>query len=195
MIKHLMFSKQYEEALLSGKKRVTIRLLRPPLPKPGTLVYVHCGGKIIGRARILGVSIKRVKELSDDEAREEGLPDREALIRSLKSHYPNLKPTTKVVVIRFDFVESYEEPLTPMEVSWGGEIDPVEVAKLALEKLELSGRERAILGLVVREGSIRKAALRLGGLHKRPIIRAALREAAERLREKGYLCEREKSSR
>ncbi len=187
MTKHLMFDKKYMDALLTGRKRITIRVARSSVPRPGSLVYVHCGGKVIGLAKVTSVIFKPVSALGDEEAREEGFDTREELINALRKHYPSLGSNSLVAVIRFKWIKTFERPLTPEELSWGVKTDPVEVARKALKHCKLTDNERAILELIVREGSIRKAALKLGGLHKRVRIRRVLRNVAKRLKEAGLI--------
>jgi hypothetical protein len=96
-MKHLEFKKKYADLLLSGEKRVTIRNWTNL--KEGDEAYVHCGGKIIGKARIKAVERKKISELSDEEARLDGFKNKEEMLEELeKMGYGD-----EVYVIRFDF--------------------------------------------------------------------------------------------
>ena len=187
MPKHLMFDGRYLNALMSGRKKITIRVPTARIPRPGSRVYVHSGGKVLGVAKITSVLFKPAKALTEREAREEGFRSREELISALKKHYPSLTDDSLVAVIRFEWVKKFDPPLTPEELSWGSSISPVEVALLALKHCRLSGEERKVLELLVREGSIRRAARKLGGLHRRMHVRRILRRVVRRLREVGVL--------
>lgn len=62
--------------------------------------------------------------------------------------------------------------------------NPIEIAKIGIEKkdeLLLSNKEVELLKILIEEGSIRKAALRLGNLKKREIFRRILRKIMRRL--------------
>lgn len=187
MPKHLMFDRRYLNALASGRKRITIRVLTSRIPRPGSHVYVHSGGKVLGVAKITSVLFKPARALTEHEAREEGFKSREELLSVLKRHYPSLTDDSLVAVIRFEWVKRFDPPLTPEELSWGSSLPPVEVALLALKHCKLSEEEKEILELLVKEGSIRRAARKLGGLHKRMYVRRILRRVVKRLRDAGIL--------
>ncbi|ABL77733.1 ASCH domain-containing protein [Thermofilum pendens] len=184
--KHLLFSRQYLEKLLSNEKTTTIRVKRPRL-KPGDEVLVHCGGRVLGRAKITYIYKKKLRDLTLDEAVRDGFGSLEELIRNLKRHYPRLSADSYVYVINFSWVERFEEPPSDVDVSWPYAASFREVAEKALNTLELDEFERNVLKLVVSEGSIRKAAYALGGLNQRFIVRDVLRRVAQRLEEMGVL--------
>ncbi len=177
-MKHLEFTSNYEEALLSGRKRATIR--KWTNLRAGDEVYVHCGGKIIGRARILSVERKRIEDLSDEDAKLDGFESRDELLGELKK----LGYSGEVYVIRFDFEPM--EAVNPHSMYYG-DADLEEIAKKALQHLELNERDRKVLELFLRCGSIRKAAAKLGGWRKRGEIRAVLRKCYVMLRERGLI--------
>ncbi len=56
-MKHLEFKGKYLEKLMSKEKKTTIR--RRANLKPNDEVFIHCGGKIIGKAKIRDV--KKIK--------------------------------------------------------------------------------------------------------------------------------------
>jgi len=179
-MKHLEFKDRYRDLLISGKKRATIRVQCPY--KKGQKVYVHCGGEIIGVARITDIEEKRIDELTEEDAKEDGFESLEELINEIKKIYGN---PDKVYVIRFEF-RGFEEGINPHEMYYG-DADLMEVAKLALDKLELKREERKILELFVKTGSIRKAAMKMGGIKKRGIIRKVLRKCYNELRKRGLI--------
>lgn len=84
--KRLYFSTEYLETILSGKKRSTIRIWTPL--KPGDVVDVVVGGRVVAKARILDVVEVKASKLSDVDARLDGFKDRKDLMRALKRHYP-----------------------------------------------------------------------------------------------------------
>jgi len=188
--KHLQFQKEYWDKLLSGLKTATIRLGKVTEYKPGDVVYIHCGGYVLGKAKITKVEYKQVKDLTDEDAFLDGFESKKKLKEALKKHYPKLKSEDWVTIIHFEWIEKFEKPIFSEEFAWKGiEIDPVKVAKLALEHLsnELTEKQKFYLNLIIQEGSIRKAAMKLGGLHKRHVFRRIIRKVLDKLIEKGIL--------
>ncbi len=183
----MMFSKKYLKELLSGSKLTTIRAGNIKY-KPGDVVLVYCGGLVLGRARILRVERRKLIDLTEEDARRDGFSSLHELLKALKQHYPNIRRDTPLVLIEFEWVEKFETPLSDADYSWNYDKDPLEVAKLALEKLDdLSFEERVVLETFVKAGSIRKAARKLGGLSTRSLVRGVLRRVAERLASMGLI--------
>ncbi|RLE63868.1 MAG: ASCH domain-containing protein [Thermoprotei archaeon] len=181
-----MFSKKYWDLLISGRKKATIRIGDLGL-KPGDEAFVHCGGYVLGRVKIEKVVRKRLRELTDEDARKDGFKDKDALIKALKKHYPNIGAKTVLTIIEFEWIDK-TEPVFSEKFAWKYELKPSEVAKLALEKCEeLDDSEKAVLKLLVKYGSIRKTAIKLGGLTARPVVRNIVRKAALLLEKKGLI--------
>ena len=180
--KHLEFKGEYKDLILQGKKTSTIRYGKLSLRK-GQEVYVHSGGYVIGKAKIKDVRIIRIKDVTNEIARKDGFSSKEELIEKLKEHYPHLKPDDPLTYIEFEF-EPFENPIPSEDFAWQGfEKDPIKLAKLALERdILLSEKEKELLKILIKEGSIRKAALRLGGLKKREIFRKILRRVMKHLK-------------
>ncbi|RLI85176.1 MAG: ASCH domain-containing protein [Archaeoglobales archaeon] len=176
-MKHLEFKEKYLKSLLSGKKRATIRATTNL--KPGDTVFVHCGGKIIGKAEIESIEEKLVEELTEEDARADGFSDLKELRRELRRLYGDVN--NKFYVIRFR-LEPFENAVLPHEMYYGSaEADLLEIAKKALEKLNLSKEEKRILEIFINCGSIKKAALKLGGIRKRKVVREVLRKCSSEL--------------
>ncbi|WP_456483995.1 ASCH domain-containing protein [Methanopyrus kandleri] len=185
--KHLEISGEYRDKLLRGEKRATIRVGRVPGARPGKVVYIHCGGYVYGKVRITNVRTKRVRDLTDEDAKLDGFENREELLKALRDHYPNLRDDDIVTIIEFEWVERFDEPILSEHLPYEGH-DPIEIAKRALEEdIPLSSRDRELLELLVECGSIRKAAKALGGLGKRDVIRRAVRKAFRLLKSRGAL--------
>ncbi len=177
-MKHLEFTRNYEKLLLSGKKRATIR--KWTNLKAGDEVFVHCGGKIIGKAKITSVRKKSIHELTEEDAKLDGFESKEALIEELKK----LGYGGSVYVIEFEFKPT--ESVNPHSMYYG-DADLEEIARKALQHLDLSERDREVLKLFLKAGSIRKAAAKLGGWRKRGEVRAVLRKCYDRLRDMGLV--------
>ena len=177
-MKHLEFKRKYADLLLSGKKRITIRNWTNL--KAGDEVYVHCGGKIIGKAKISAVERKKISELTDEEARLDGFSSREDMVEELE----RIGYGDEVYVIRFDFEPI--ESVNPHNMYYG-DADLVEVAEKSLKHLDLEERDRKVLEIFLMYGSIRKAARKLGGSRKRGEIRKVLRKCYLMLKERSLI--------
>jgi len=187
-MRHLQFLKKYKDALLSGEKKLTIRVTKPNLRR-GDIFIAHCGGKVIGKFRVTDIYVKKLKDITDEEARLDGFSSKEELIRELKNYYKNLGEDKELVIIRFEPVEIFKREISSEDFAWGGsKIDIIELARLLLEKDDkLTPKQREYLKILIEEGSIRKAAIRIGGLNKRNIFRKILREGFKRLKERGII--------
>jgi hypothetical protein len=99
--KKLNFKKEYAESIVSGRKRTTVRL--STTLRAGDRVEIVAGGISLGTATIESVRVKKLGELTDNDAREDGFTRKEELIRALKDIYrgKGLSASTKVKVIRF----------------------------------------------------------------------------------------------
>ncbi|WP_456449983.1 ASCH domain-containing protein [Palaeococcus sp. (in: euryarchaeotes)] len=184
-MEHLKFDGRYKDALISGRKRATIRLNRVSL-NPGDEVLIHSGGYVLGFARIRRVERKKVRELTDEDAKLDGFRNREELIRALGKHYRNLSPEMDTTLIEFELVEKFQKPVLSADFPYEGNL-PLEIAEKALKYLDLQEEDERLIRLFLREGSLRKAAYKLGGLHERHKIRKALRRAYEELKSKGIM--------
>jgi|Deesub1362A_J573_1020465.scaffolds.fasta_scaffold01959_5 hypothetical protein len=173
-MKHLEFNRKHGKLILEGKKRATFR--RRTTAKPGDVVYVHSGGKIIGKARILSVEKRKLDEITDEDAKLDGFNSRDELIEEIQKLYGNLED---IYMIKFDFEPT--ETKNPYNFHYGN-ADLLEVAKKALETLDLREKEREILELFLKTGSIRKTAIKLGGWKKRGIVREILRKYSKLLK-------------
>ena len=185
--KHLHFDGRYKSKLHSGRKLCTIRLLKREKYEPGQLVLIHCGGEYVGKARITAVSVKRVCELTQEDAEKDGFRSKSELIKALNRHYGDIHPSDSVAVIELELLERSKRPVRSADLPLEGN-DPMEVARLALQHDVLdSNSDRKLLELLLEERSIRAAAMRLGGLSRRGAIRRILRRAYARLKQLGLI--------
>jgi len=183
-----MIKWRYTERLLRGRKVSTVRL---GLWRPSSSeVYIHSKGMIVARAKVVGVVHKRVKELSNEDARLDGFKNKNELVRELEKLYGRKLDGEKwVTIVRLELLERLE---IPDDETWGG-VSPVDIAKLALKHLELNEKEAEILKELVKTGSIRKVAQKFfGAPERRRFIRCLLRRAREELEKKGLLRERKR---
>ena len=130
--------------------------------------------------------VKRVSELTDDDARLDGFRTREELLEELRRVYGSISPDDPVTIIELELVKRIEGE---NEDPYKG-LEPADIARIALRYLqdELSEEEKRILLDLTRTNSIRMTAIRLyGGIHKRKRVRGALRKALRLLKAKGIL--------
>jgi len=184
-MRHVEFDGRYLESLLSGKKKGTIRLGKLNI-EPGTIVTLHSGGYVVGKALVKDVEYKKVNELTEEDARADGFESLEELLEALRSHYTRLKEDDVVTVVRFELIEKPEKLVRSSEYPYGGH-DPLDIAVKALRHLDLDEEDRKILEILIREGSIRRTARRIGGVKKRGEVRETIRKAYKELKEKGLL--------
>ena len=187
-MKHLQFEGKYKDLIKSGKKRLTVRIQKPKL-HPGDIVIFHAGGKAIGKFKIKRIYTKKLYQITDEEAKLDGFKSKDQMIRSIKLHYPRIKDNKEVVLIEFEPVEIFEEEVSSEDLAWKGvKIDPKMLAELALKYDDsLTDKQKLYLKLIIECGSLRKAAMKLGNLKKRGILRKILRKSLERLVEKGVI--------
>ncbi|NPA48085.1 MAG: ASCH domain-containing protein [Thermococci archaeon] len=184
-MKHVEFDGRYLELLLSGKKRGTVRLGRLRI-EPGSVVTLHAGGYVVGKALVKDVEYKKVSELTEEDARADGFGSLDELLEALRSHYTRLKEDDVVTVVRFELIEKPERLVRSSEYPYGGH-DPLDIAAKALKHLDLDEEDRRVLEIFLREGSIRRTARRIGGVKKRGEVREIIRKAYKELTEKGLL--------
>lgn len=98
------FNPRYYDSIASGQKTITIRHHDPI--QAGSAVLVFDDGETIRRlsAQIESVESRRFDHLTNDEARQEDLPNADALRRALRTHYPNLEGHDVVAVATFHLV-------------------------------------------------------------------------------------------
>ncbi len=98
--RRLLFKKEYGEGILKGTKTSTIRL--SSTLKKGDEVEIVAGRVKLGVARIEDVEVKKVKELTDEDAHADGFKSKEELMRALKRIYGRkISEGTEVKLIRF----------------------------------------------------------------------------------------------
>ena len=181
-IKKVMTVKgRFADLILKGKKTTTIRLGKV-IPMSDELL-VHSGGRVIARVKVKDVKFKRIRELTDQDARRDGFKSVRHLIRSLKKVY-NLKisPDDPVTIIEFELVEKLDIP-TDKEHTYMG-LEPRDIATAALQhyKDEMTEEEIRILEEIAKTNSIRATAQKLyKNINKRQQIRKTLKKYLEKI--------------
>ncbi len=183
--RHIMIKGVFADKLLEGRKSTTIRLgiVKPRYRE----VIIHGHGRPLAKAEIVGVKVKKVRELSDEDARRDGFSSVEELLEALRKVYGDFGPDDPVTIIelrvtqRLDQLDS-DDPYLGLE--------PADIARLALRYLreDLSEEEVKILEDLTRTNSIRSTAVRLyGSIERRFRVRRALRRALEELLRRGLI--------
>jgi len=178
---------EFAEKILSGRKVTTIRLGKV-VPMSEEMI-IQSGGKAIAKVRIEEVEMKRIGELTDEEARRDGFKSVRDLIKSLEKMY-NVKVTKDdlVTIIRFEVIERMSQGLDKKDVYMGYE--PGDIAALALVhyKKSMSEEERRVLEELARSNSIRATSYALfGNLNKRWLVRKILKRYFKMLLDQGII--------
>lgn len=183
--RHLMVKGEYVDMILSGRKRATIRLGIVKVKYPELIV--HGGGRPIAKVKVTDVVHKRVSELTDEDAREDGFNNVKELLDALRRVYGDVKPDDYVTIIKFQVTQDLSK-LEPEHPYLG--LEPADVARLGLRYLrgELSDKEAEILRDLTVTRSIRATSIRFfGTIEKRWIIRRLLKRVLRELVRRGIL--------
>ncbi len=186
-----MVKGEYVDDILSGRKRATIRLGRVKV-KYDELI-VHGGGRPVAKVRVVNVTYKKVKELTDEDAKKDGFRNVNELLRALQRAYGRISPDDVVTIIEFELIQNLSE-LEPQDPYLG--LSPADVARLALRYLQdmLSEEEKKILKDITITNSIRSTAIRLfGSIEKRWRVRRVLRRCLNELVRRGLIKPRNSS--
>jgi len=105
-MKSIDMAERYKDKVLSGKKKMTIRMGRRAFKK-GEVVELTCGGEHLGFAIITDVIYVRFSDLSDEDAYNDGFSSRDELIRELSSIYGDIKGSTIMTKIKFKLIRKY----------------------------------------------------------------------------------------
>ncbi|MEB3780518.1 MAG: ASCH domain-containing protein [Desulfurococcales archaeon] len=183
--RHLMIKGEHADKLLRGIKETTIRLgvVKPKYDE----VIIHGYGRPLAKAKIVSVRVKKVKELTIDDARRDGFKSVEELLDALESAYGKIREDDPVTIITLKVIKRLDN-LESSHPYLG--LDPVDIARLALRYIpnELAKEEAEIMKTLTATNSIRRTAIRLyGDLEKRWMIRRVLKRALRLLIEKGII--------
>ncbi len=185
--RHLMVKGRFADLILSGRKKTTIRLGHV-IPRYDEII-IHGHGRPLCKARIKGVTYKKVRELTEDDALRDGFNSLAELIKALRDAYGPISPDTEVTIIEFDVDKVFTE-LDYRDPYMG--LNPVDIARLGLRYLrkELPESDVRVLEEVTRRGSLREATLKLYGslsLKARRSVRRVIRRVLRTLIERGLL--------
>lgn len=180
--RHIMLKREFINAIRRGEKKATIRLGRVKVYSREILI--HAGGQIIAKAVIKSVRYKKVRDLNDEDAKLDGLKNREELLRELKRIYGKISDDDVVTIIEFDVIQHLN---IPEDYFWRN-TSPHKIAKLAVKHLNLNKEEREILETIIKTKSIRKTSkILFGSLYYRPRIRNLLKKCVVELTKQGVI--------
>jgi len=181
-----MVKGKFAKLILEGKKVTTIRLGRV-VPKAKEVI-IHSEGKPIAEAVIKNVIYKKVKELTDEDAKRDGYSSLDELIKDLKDMYKvDIKPDDEVTIIEFSVTRKFNN-LDITDIYLG--FSPLTIALLANRYLRnnLNEEEKKVVESILRYKSIRITTIKLyGSLDKRWITRKILRKLLVKLIDKGVI--------
>ncbi|AFK50654.1 hypothetical protein TCELL_0229 [Thermogladius calderae 1633] len=186
--RHIVFRGEYAEKIIEGSKTTTIRrgIVRPRYKQ----VVVHAGSRPIALARVEYVYYKRLRDISESEARRDGFESRAELVSELRKIYPGIRDDEYVTVIGLRVVKRLDSVDTSKP--FGG-LEPVVLARIALRYLSdvLTDLEARVLLDLTRTGDIDLTAIRvLGDVNKRDLVVDVLNRVLRMLVEKGILREK-----
>lgn len=180
-----MLKREFADPLLRGIKRSTIRL-GIVVPKCDEVI-VHSGGRPVAKAKIVGITYKKVSELTDEDAKLDGFNSVEELIGALRKAYGNVSGDDVLTIMRLEVVQRFDE-LKAGDIYYG--LSPSDVARLGLRYLgkELREEEAEILELLSLGRSIREvASILYGHPLKRTMVRRVLRKTLRELVRRGII--------
>ncbi|WP_238375051.1 ASCH domain-containing protein [Vulcanisaeta thermophila] len=179
--RHLMLRSKYLDKVRNGRF-TTIRLgiVRPRYRE----VFIHSGGMVIARARIVDIRYKRVGELTDEDARVDGFMSKDDLIRELRGIYGDVGIDDWVTILTLEVTR-----FIGVKDDGTEGLAPIDIARLALRYNAYYGdEERVILTTLISEGSVRRAAIKLfNSLDGRFVIRRVLNRVLKRLVRMGVI--------
>lgn len=106
--RRLLFKKEYGAGIINGTKTSTVRLSSSL--KAGDEVDVIAGKVKLGVAKIESVEVKKIRELTDEDAIMDGFKNRDELVKALKRIYgKKISDSTEVKLIKFRMIDSGEE--------------------------------------------------------------------------------------
>ncbi|CAB49435.1 ASCH domain-containing protein [Pyrococcus abyssi] len=184
--KFILLDNKYKSKIIKGEKVTTIRFGKYEA-KPGSEVYIVItpSDTAIAKAKIKGIKTKKVKELTNEDARLDGFSDVKELVRELSRIYGELYGEDEVTIIEFEDVKPLKEGIPLKWLKGLNYRDPYEIARLCIENFDssaLSEDVKVILSRVIEDG-LRDTVKRYGP--KR--VQQALLKAYHFLYERGII--------
>ncbi|MBP1913023.1 ASCH domain-containing protein [Thermococcus stetteri] len=154
--KFMLIDSAYKSRILRGDKVTTIRY-GDYEAKPGSEVYlvITPSDTAVAKVRITKVEKKKVRELTNEDARLDGFQDVKELLRELSKIYGELHGDDEVTIIGFEVVKRFEDGIPLKWLKGLNYREPEEIARLYLEnqeKLNLNRETDFILRRIYNEG-------------------------------------------
>lgn len=152
----MLIDSSYKSRILRGDKVTTIRYGNYEA-KPGSEVYlvITPSDTVIAKVRITKVERKKVKELSNEDARLDGFSDVKELLRELNKIYGELYGDDEVTIIGFEVAKRFEDGIPLKWLKGLNYHEPEEIARLYLEnqdKLNFNRETDFIMRRIYNEG-------------------------------------------
>ncbi|CAD5244379.1 ASCH domain-containing protein [Thermococcus camini] len=154
--KFMLIDSAYKSGILRGDKVTTIRY-GDYEAKPGSEIYlvITPSDTAIAKVRITWVEKKKVRELTNKDAKRDGFSDVKELLRELNRIYGELYGDDEVTVIGFEVIKRFEDRIPLKWLKGLNYREPGEIARLYLEnqeKVNLSRETDFILRRIYNEG-------------------------------------------
>ncbi|WP_297474926.1 ASCH domain-containing protein [Thermococcus sp.] len=151
----MLIDSAYKQKILRGDKVTTIRYGSYEA-KPGSEVYlvVTPSDTAVARVRITRVERKKVRELTNEDARLDGFSDVRELLRELSRIYGELYGDDEVTIIGFEVTKRFDDGIPLKWLKGLNYREPAEIARLYLEnqeKLNLNRETDFILRRIYNE--------------------------------------------
>ncbi len=105
-MERINFDAEYVESIIQGKKITTVRKGVKSYPV-GRIVELTVNYKPFAKAKVKKVVVKRVKELTDEDAVRDGFESKEDLLNALKKIYGEINENDLVTIVHFEVLETY----------------------------------------------------------------------------------------
>jgi hypothetical protein len=154
--KFMLIDSVYKSRILSGDKVTTIRY-GDYKAKPGNEIYlvITPSDTAVAKVRITKVEKKKVRELTNEDAKLDGFSDVKELLRELSKIYGELYGDDEVTIIGFEVVKRFDDGIPLKWLKGLNYHEPVEIARLYIEnqgKLNLNRETDFILRRIYNEG-------------------------------------------
>ncbi|AFK23116.1 ASCH domain-containing protein [Pyrococcus sp. ST04] len=152
----MLVDNKYKKKIMSGKKVTTIRYGSYEA-KPGSEVYlvITPSDTAIAKVRITKIEKKKVRELTNEDAKLDGFSDVRELMRELNKIYGELYGDDEVTIIGFEVVKTFESGIPLKWLKGLNYKEPEEIVELFFknkEKLNIAKDTEFILQRVREEG-------------------------------------------
>ncbi len=104
-MERINFDPEYVDLIIEGQKTTTVRKGIKSYPVGRIVELTVSNSKVFALARIKKVVVKRVKELSDEDAMRDGFAGRDELVAALRRIYGDVRDDEFVTVVHFEVVK------------------------------------------------------------------------------------------